>query len=45
MWFRNKNVVDHSVDLGVDKRIRLKWILKKEGGKGWTVCFLFVFYA
>jgi hypothetical protein len=33
MWFRDLKEKDHSVDLGVDKRIILKWILKTKMGR------------
>jgi hypothetical protein len=27
---------DHLVDIGVDRRFLLKWILKKQGARMWT---------
>jgi hypothetical protein len=31
----------HLEDLGVDRKIILKWILEKESGKLWTGCIWF----
>jgi hypothetical protein len=43
MWFRNLKEKYHSVNLGVDKRIIVKWIVKTENGKVWTVYWVISF--
>jgi hypothetical protein len=35
-WLQNPKGRDPIEDLCVDKRIALKWSLRKEGGKVWT---------
>jgi hypothetical protein len=37
-WSVNPNGRDHSEDLGVDERITLKWMLKKQSGRVLTGC-------
>jgi hypothetical protein len=35
-WLKSLKGKDHTEDLGVDGRIPLEWILKKQNGRAWT---------
>jgi hypothetical protein len=35
-WYGNLRETDNVEDLGLDRRIRLKWILQKQDGKACT---------
>jgi hypothetical protein len=37
-WMENLKGRDHLEALGIDERIKLKWILAKYGGKVWSGC-------
>jgi hypothetical protein len=38
LWSKKLKGGDHSVDLGVDRKIILEWMLEEKGGKLWTGC-------
>jgi hypothetical protein len=41
-WWRNLRERDRLEDPGVDMMIVLKWILKKNNGRGWSVGWMYV---
>jgi hypothetical protein len=40
-WLEKLKGRDHLEDTGVDGRMRLEWILRKQDVKGWTECIWF----
>jgi hypothetical protein len=38
LQLENLKVTDNSVNIGVDGRLQLKWVLKKQGVKMWISC-------
>jgi len=36
LWWRGLTERNHLKDLGVDRRIKLKWIFKQWDGEAWT---------